>query len=42
MADLLEEKKRPVQPDVNFENLEKFRTKGISNTSNHQNIYNSL
>ena len=42
MADLLEEKKRPVQPDVNFENLKKFRTKFISNTSDHQNIYNFL
>ena len=42
MADLLEEKERPVQLDVNFENLEKFRTKCISNTSDHRNVYNSL
>ena len=42
MADLLGEKKRPVKPDVNFENLEKVRTKCISNTSDHRNVYNSL
>ena len=35
-------KKGPVQMDINFEDLGKFRTKCISNTLDHQDVYNSL